>query len=65
MICSKDETKAFMKTTVDFFRSAEGSKMVERWSWFGAFPNHALTNSNGLEETDGSANDMGRYYASL
>jgi len=37
-ICDKSEVEAFMKTAIEFFRS---SGLVERWAWFGAFPDLA------------------------
>lgn len=54
-----------MKTFFDWANSAEGKLMVERWSWFGVFPNHAASNANGLLNADGTANEMGKYYASF
>lgn len=53
-ICTEDQVKTFMKTAVDWFEG-EGSSMVERWAWFGAFPDSAAGgNTNGLENTDGT-----------
>lgn len=55
-----------MKTSIDWFRSDEGKKMVQRWSWFGAFPDKASGgNANGILNPDGKANEVGLYYAGL
>jgi hypothetical protein len=35
--CTAAETEEFMKTAIEWFRG-EGSSMVVRWAWFGAFP---------------------------
>lgn len=35
--CSPAEAEQFMKTLIEWFRG-EGSSMVTRWAWFGAFP---------------------------
>ncbi|ORX40547.1 glycosyl hydrolase catalytic core-domain-containing protein [Kockovaella imperatae] len=56
-------TELFMKTVVDWFKG-EGSSMVHRWAWFGAFPGMS-TDVNGLENSDGTANTLGDYYVSL
>jgi hypothetical protein len=35
--CNAAEAEVFMKTVIEWLRG-EGSTMVTRWSWFGAFP---------------------------
>lgn len=35
--CDVAQAEVFMKTTIEWFRG-EGSSMVVRWAWFGAFP---------------------------
>jgi hypothetical protein len=37
-ICDASEVEAFMKTAIAYFRK---SGLVERWAWFGAFPDMA------------------------
>lgn len=37
-ICDAAEVEAFMKTAIAYFMS---SGLVERWAWFGAFPDMA------------------------
>jgi hypothetical protein len=64
-ICTPAEVESFIETFFTWADSAEGKGMVERWSWFGAFPNHAPANSNGILSPDGSANAMGKLYASF
>jgi len=39
--------------------------MVERWAWFGVFTGEAMTNANGLEAAEGSANAVGLVYVTL
>lgn len=63
-MCTVDEVKAFMKTTIDWFRTDEGSQMVERWSWFGAFRDRS-GDPWGVLDADGTANEVGIYYATL
>lgn len=53
-----------MQETIGWFRG-EGKGIVERWSYFGAFPEYAKTNANGLENTDGGANAVGLFYGLL
>lgn len=56
-VCTEDQVKAFMKTAIGWFEG-EGSSIVERWAWFGAFPDSASGgNTNGLENTDGTVGD--------
>ena len=64
-VCTKSEVSDFMTTFFTWADSAEGKGMLERWSWFGAFPNHAATNANGILNPDGTANEMGKLYASF
>jgi hypothetical protein len=64
-ICTEAEVKSFMDTAITWFRG-DGADIVQRWSYFGAFETMASGGDpNGLENTDGSANDMGEYYVSL
>jgi hypothetical protein len=64
-ICNQAQVEAFMKTAIDWFRG-DGAGIVERWAWFGAFPDQASQgNANGVEQADGSANAVGTYYVSL
>lgn len=37
-ICDAAQVEAFMKTAITYFKS---SGLVERWAWFGAFPDMA------------------------
>ncbi|WWC91813.1 uncharacterized protein L201_006760 [Kwoniella dendrophila CBS 6074] len=62
--CTLQENKDFMKTAITWFKSTEGQKYIERWSWFGAFPDQ-YNSAWGLENQDGTLNDLGKYYLSL
>ncbi|WWD19725.1 hypothetical protein CI109_104189 [Kwoniella shandongensis] len=61
--CTAAETESFMKTAVEWFQG-DGKAIVERWAWFGAFPDIS-TKSTGLENADGSLNALGKTYVSL
>lgn len=64
--CNAAEVEDFMSTAIDWFRG-DGKEIVVRWAYFGAWASmaNAEKNPNGLQATDGSANDMGKYYVSL
>ncbi|WWC72096.1 uncharacterized protein I206_106056 [Kwoniella pini CBS 10737] len=61
--CTLQENKDFMKISINWFESIEGKKFIERWSWFGAFPD--VTDPWGLENSNGTLNDLGNYYLTL
>nr|XP_031858514.1 uncharacterized protein CI109_006037 [Kwoniella shandongensis]KAA5525586.1 hypothetical protein CI109_006037 [Kwoniella shandongensis] len=63
-ICSSADSYTFMQTTIAWFTSDEGSKLVERWSWFGAMPERA-GDGFGLEDAAGGLNDLGKKYLAL
>lgn len=54
-----------MKESIEWMRG-EGSSLVERWAWFGAWAKfEAEGDSNGMLGADGKANDLGKLYGSL
>ncbi|OCF77404.1 hypothetical protein I204_01392 [Kwoniella mangroviensis CBS 8886] len=63
-ICTLDQNKQFMQTAITWFRSTEGQKYIQRWSWFGAFPDQ-YDKPYGLENQDSTLNDLGKYYLSI
>ncbi|WVR09728.1 hypothetical protein IAU60_006804 [Kwoniella sp. DSM 27419] len=62
-VCNPEDALAFIETASEWFRG-EGASIVQRWAWFGAFPESA-GQGFGLEEADGSLNSLGKKYLSL
>ncbi|WWC91787.1 uncharacterized protein L201_006734 [Kwoniella dendrophila CBS 6074] len=62
-VCDATTQKEFMNKAIEWFKG-EGSSIVERWSWFGAIPRFSGT-TYGLENADGTLNELGQYYLSL
>ncbi|ODN99112.1 hypothetical protein I350_07267 [Cryptococcus amylolentus CBS 6273] len=62
-ICTADEVSTFINTAVTWFRG-EGAQYVERWAWFGAMPKYA-DDPNGMENADGTINELGTTYLAL
>ncbi|WVF72913.1 hypothetical protein IAT40_007731 [Kwoniella sp. CBS 6097] len=62
-VCNEAESKYFMETAIAWFRG-EGSSIVKRWAWFGAFPKYA-GQSFGLLDAGGAVNPTGQRYLSL
>ncbi|WWC64504.1 uncharacterized protein I303_107114 [Kwoniella dejecticola CBS 10117] len=62
-VCDAAKQEAFMDTAVAWFKG-EGAAYVERWAWFGALPKFS-TMTYGLENADGTLNDLGQHYLSL
>ncbi|KAK4688160.1 hypothetical protein P7C73_g1967, partial [Tremellales sp. Uapishka_1] len=62
-VCTAPEVENFMKVTIGHMRS---SGSVDRWSWFGAFPNEASGGDpNGIMNSDSTPNAVGTYYLGL
>lgn len=59
-VCSAEESKNFMTESIAWMRG-EGAALVDRWAWFGAW----AAFDTPLIKADGTANELGKLYASL